>query len=83
MSRSPKQVHLQMIQAVVNRLSQNSFLLKGWSVLLISALFTLATKEQNHRLVYLALFPVAAFHGDRKLNLFWTSFRRHLTANKH
>ena len=36
------QVHLEMIQNVVNRLSRNSFLLKGWSVILVSAFFALA-----------------------------------------
>ena len=34
-----KQKHLELIQGVINRLSSNSFLLKGWSVVLISALF--------------------------------------------
>ena len=56
-----KQAHLEMIQGVVNRLSHNSFLLKGWTVLLISALFTLGTKEQNPWLVCLAYFPAIAF----------------------
>lgn len=35
---SNKYVHLNMTQGVVNRLSYNSFLLKGWSVLLVSAI---------------------------------------------
>jgi len=28
-----REAHLAMIQGVINRLAQNSFLLKGWSVL--------------------------------------------------
>ncbi len=56
-----KRSHLAMIQGVVNRLSQNSFLLKGWTVVLISALFALAAKESNPLFVYLAYFPAAAF----------------------
>lgn len=34
--------HLEMIQAVINRMAQNSFLLKGWSVVLTAAIFALA-----------------------------------------
>ena len=36
-----KHKHLELIQGVINRLSTNSFLLKGWSVVLVSALFAL------------------------------------------
>lgn len=53
--------HLQMIQAVVNRLSQNSFLLKGWSVVLVSALFALAATNTKAHFIYLAYFPAIAF----------------------
>ena len=37
--------HLEFIQGTVNRLSTNSFLLKGWSVVLVSALFALAAAD--------------------------------------
>lgn len=50
-----------MIQAVVNRMSVNSFLLKGWSVVLISALFALAAGGSQALFVYLAYFPAIAF----------------------
>jgi len=56
-----KQSHLEMIQGVVNRLSQNSFLLKGWSVVLISALFALAANNAKILFIYLAYFPAFAF----------------------
>mgnify|MGYP005848995509 CR=1 FL=1 len=56
-----KQVHLEMIQGVVNRLSHNSFLLKGWSVVLISALFALAASSSKTYFIYLAYFPLIAF----------------------
>jgi len=56
-----KQTHLQMIQGVVNRLSQNSFLLKGWSVVLVSGLFALAAKDSKLAFVYIAYFPCIAF----------------------
>lgn len=56
-----KRAHLEMIQAVVNRMSVNSFLLKGWSVVLISALFALAAGDSQALFVYLAYFPAIAF----------------------
>ncbi len=55
--------HLEMIQGVVNRLSTNSFLLKGWSVVLVSALFALSAKDRKLFFVYLAYFPAFAFWG--------------------
>ncbi len=39
----------------------NSFLLKGWSVTLTSALFALAAKDANPFFVYLAYFPSTTF----------------------
>ena len=56
-----KLAHLKMIQGVVNRLSNNSFLLKGWSVVLVSALFALAAGGSQVYFVYLAYFPAATF----------------------
>lgn len=56
-----KRAHLEMIQAVVNRMSVNSFLLKGWSVVLVSALFALAASDSQALFVYLACFPAVAF----------------------
>ena len=56
-----KLAHLQMIQGVVNRLSQNSFLLKGWCVVLVSALFALAAGNRKMYFIYLAYFPAIAF----------------------
>jgi len=60
---SRKHAHLAMIQGVVNRLSHNSFLLKGWSVVLVSAMFALAANDTEILFVYLAYFPVIAFWG--------------------
>lgn len=56
-----KHSHLQMIQGVVNRLSNNSFLLKGWSVVLVSGLFALAAKDSKQLFVYLSYFPCITF----------------------
>jgi len=53
--------HLEMIQAIISRMAGNSFLLKGWSVTLVAALFALAVKDANVRYVYLAYFPCIVF----------------------
>ena len=55
--------HLELIQGVINRLSTNSFLLKGWSVVLVSALFALAAPESRAAFVYLAYIPAVVFWG--------------------
>ncbi len=53
--------HLELIQGVINRMAQCSFLLKGWSVVLLSGLFALAAKDANPLFVYLAYLPVITF----------------------
>ena len=60
---SDKQKHLEMIQGVINRLSRNSFLLKGWSVTLFSALIALSTHNSNINLVYFAWIPIIILWG--------------------
>ncbi len=55
--------HLELIQGVINRLSTNSFLLKGWSVVLVSALFALAAPESRSAFVYVAYIPAFVFWG--------------------
>lgn len=55
--------HLEFVQGVVNRLSTNSFLLKGWSVILVSALFALAAKDSDRGFAMLAYVPGLAFWG--------------------
>jgi|SRR6266849_5877069 len=53
--------HLEFIQSVINRLSGNSFLLKGWSVTLVAALFALAAKDANKNYILVAYLPVLLF----------------------
>ena len=56
-----KTVHLEMLQGVISRMANNSFLLKGWSVILVSALFALAAAKALALLALLALLPAIAF----------------------
>jgi hypothetical protein len=53
--------HLKMIQNIINRLAANSFSVKGWSVILISALLALAARGNGNYMVLLACFPAIAF----------------------
>jgi hypothetical protein len=51
-----KRLHLEMIQGVITRMANNSFLLKGWSITLISALLALTTIKP-----VIALLPAFMF----------------------
>ena len=53
--------HLEMLQAIISRMARNSFLLKGWNVVLVSAIFALASTESKASLVFLAYLPAAVF----------------------
>lgn len=56
-----KIAHLKLIQSVISRMARNSFLIKGWSVTLVSALLALSANKMNINFVYLAYFPVLMF----------------------
>lgn len=56
-----KIAHLTFIQGVINRMGQNSFLLKGWSITVVAALFALAAQGANKHFVLIAYFPAFMF----------------------
>jgi hypothetical protein len=58
---SNKHKHLDFLQAAINRMAGNLFLLKGWTITLIAALFALAAKDTNKYFAYLAYFPLLMF----------------------
>ena len=53
--------YLEFIQNIISRMANNSFLIKGWSVTLVAALFALAAKETNEAYIMLAFFPAILF----------------------
>ena len=55
--------HLEMTQAVINRLGRNSFLLKSWSMTILVAAMVLITREnlQNQYFVLVLFLPVVGF----------------------
>lgn len=50
--------HLEFIQGVVSSLGANSFRVKGWAVVLVSALFVLAVREERIVFSFAALLPL-------------------------
>lgn len=53
--------HLEFVQNVITRMNTNSFMTKGWVATIVAALFALATKDSDHRLVYVAWFAIPMF----------------------
>ena len=55
--------HLEMIQKIIDRMGRNSFLLKGWSVVLVSASIWLIAKNDQMpgNIQYVSLFAVGWF----------------------
>jgi hypothetical protein len=58
---TPKIYHLQMIQGVINRLSSNSFLIKGWSITVVAAMIALLARGAEKRYILFSLLPVMMF----------------------
>ena len=55
--------HLEMTQAIINRLGSNSFQLKGWSMILIVAAMVLLARYdlQNPAIILTFILPVLGF----------------------
>ena len=78
-------VHLQMIQGVVTRLGHNSFLLKGWSVIIVAALLALAANTSEKLILMVTFVPIVAFWGldgyylwqERKYRALFNHVRQH------
>ena len=60
---SAKIKHLELIQGVINRLAANSFRIKGWAVILVSALLALLIRENQAGLAWVGFVPVLIFWG--------------------
>ena len=53
--------HLEFIQSIINRMAHNSFVIKGWIITILSAIFLLANKDTNSNFVFVAFIPVIFF----------------------
>jgi hypothetical protein len=56
-----KMKHLEFIQNVITRMNTNSFMIKGWAITLISAIFALAAKDANRLYALVAYIPLPMF----------------------
>ena len=72
--------HLEMIQAVINRMASNSFMLKGWAVTLVSGLFALSAKEARLPFFFIAYIPILTFWGIDSYYLYQERLYRALYA---
>ena len=55
--------HLEFIQNVITRMNTNSFMIKGWAVTLVAALFALSDKAHDQHLYIISFIPVPLFWG--------------------
>lgn len=55
--------HLEMIQAVIGRLGNDSFLIKGWAVTVTGAFLGFAVESANWRLSVASVVPTLLFWG--------------------
>lgn len=53
--------YLEAIQRVIDRLSNTSFILKGWAVSLVAGLMALAASGSNQGYVLIAYIPTVVF----------------------
>jgi hypothetical protein len=63
MADEDKRKHLDLLQGAISRMAANSFLLKGWSVTLATALLGLSAKDARPGFALLALMPILTFWG--------------------
>ncbi len=56
-----KMKHLEFIQIIINRMAGNSFIIKGWAITLVAALFALSSKDANKNYIIISFLPVITF----------------------
>src|SRR3989338_9679145 len=55
--------HLEFIQNIISRMANNSFILKGWSVTLVTGIIGFSLVNSITHLIFLALIPALIFWG--------------------
>jgi hypothetical protein len=55
--------HMEMIQAVVSRLGNNSFVVKGWAITVAGAFFAFSVSRDEPGIALAGLLPVVAFYA--------------------
>lgn len=76
--------HLEFIHNTINRMSTNSFLIKGWSITIVSALFIFSDNKMNERILGIAVLSIVVFwylngyflHQERKFRGLYDKVRK-------
>ena len=59
---SPEKIkHLEFIQNVITRMNKNSFQIKGWSIVIVSALLAVYASTKDNYFFLVAVFPTLMF----------------------
>ncbi|WP_452602044.1 hypothetical protein [Pontimicrobium sp. MEBiC06410] len=53
--------HLDYIHNTINRMSSNSFLIKGWTISIVSILFIFTDDKMNKQFLIITLLPIIIF----------------------
>ncbi|MGN6435845.1 MAG: hypothetical protein ACTHMM_04895 [Agriterribacter sp.] len=61
MDSENKRKHLEFIQLTITRMNVNSFLVKGWLITLVAAIFVLAQKDSNTGFIWITPFATILF----------------------
>ncbi len=56
-----KTKHLEMLQSVISRMSNNSFLLKGWAITLLAGFYALSSNNTDKAYYLVSYLPTIAF----------------------
>lgn len=56
-----KIAHLQMIQAVIQRMANSSFVIRGWTVTLVAGVFAISAKDAERLFFLIAYLPIISF----------------------
>lgn len=75
--------HLEFIQTAVNRMARNSFVIKGWTLLLVAAFLAFIARIGDANLMLIAAVPVILFwaldgyylHQERLFKALYNSVR--------
>ena len=70
--------HLELVQGIISRMANNSFMLKGWAVTLVFGIFVLAGKDTDKLYFLVAYLPVIVFWGLDAYYLFQERLYRSL-----
>lgn len=56
-----KEKHLELIENIISRMANCSFLIKGWTLTIVAAVFGLAAKDSNIKFIIIAYIIIPCF----------------------